>query len=98
MVAQRLKNIPSDARTKNSPLLKAYHILPFRKNFLLQYADWGKGYLEQIEFHEHLRILEKGYTIKAVKVDSNAISVDTVSDLEAVRKMMKDDHLFSIYG
>jgi 3-deoxy-manno-octulosonate cytidylyltransferase (CMP-KDO synthetase) len=91
-------DIPSDARTKNPRLLKAYHILPFRKDFLLEYADWGKGCLEQIEFHEHLRILEKGYTIRAVKVDSSAISVDTSSDLETVRKTMETDDLFSIYG
>ena len=91
-------DIPSDARTKNPPLLKAYHILPFRKNFLLQYADWEKGFLEKIEFHEHLRILEKGYPIRAVKVDSSAVSVDTLSDLEAVRETMETDDLFSIYG
>ena len=60
--------------------------------------DWGKGVLEEIEFHEHLRILEKGYPIRAVKVDSSAISVDTLNDLETVREGMKDDDLFSIYG
>ena len=49
-------DIPSSARTDNPPLLKAYHILPFRRDLLLQYATWGKGYLEQIEFHEHLLI------------------------------------------
>jgi len=91
-------DIPSNARTENPPLLKAYHILPFKKDFLLKYAGWGKGCLEQIEFHEHLRILEKGYTIRAVRVDSNAISVDTQSDLETVRRIMETDALFSIYG
>ena len=91
-------DIPSDARTKTPTLLKAYHILPFRKDFLLQYAEWEKGFLEQIEYHEHLRILEKGYPIRAVKVDSSAISVDTQNDLRSVRKIMKNDKLFSIYG
>ena len=60
--------------------------------------DWGKGVLEEIEFHEHLRILEKGYPIRAVKVDCSAISVDTQNDLRSVRKIMKNDKLFSIYG
>ncbi len=86
-------DIPSDTRTKNPPMLKAYHILPFRKEFLLKYASWEKGYLEQIEYHEHLRILEKGYNIRAVRVDSHAISVDTKQDLITVRKLMKTDKL-----
>ena len=86
-------DIPSDTRTKNPPMLKAYHILPFRKEFLLKYASWGKGYLEQIEYHEHLRILEKGYNIRAVRVDSSAISVDTKEDLITVRKLMETDKL-----
>ena len=90
-------DIPSDARTKNTPMLKAYHILPFRKEFLLKYASWGKGYLEQIEYHEHLRILEKGYKIRAVHVESSAISVDTEEDLKFVRNAMITDPLFQQY-
>ena len=91
-------DIPSDARTKNPPMLKAYHILPFRKEFLLKYASWGKGYLEQIEYHEHLRILEKGYKIRAVRVDSDAVSVDTEKDLNFVRNAMISDSIFKKYG
>ena len=91
-------DIPSDARTKNPPMLKAYHILPFRKEFLLKYASWGKGYLEQIEYHEHLRILEKGYKIRAVRVESDAVSVDTEKDLKFVRDAMIVDPLFQQYS
>ena len=91
-------DIPSDARTNNPPMLKAYHILPFRKEFLLKYASWGKGYLEQIEYHEHLRILEKGYNIRAVRVDSDAVSVDTEKDLDFVKKAMISDPFFKEYS
>ena len=91
-------DIPSDARTNNPPMLKAYHILPFRKEFLLKYASWGKGFLEQIEYHEHLRILEKGYKIRAVQVDSDAVSVDTENDLKFVRKEMITDPIFQLYS
>ena len=87
-------DIPSDFRTKNVTLLKAYHILPFRKEFLMEYVKWDKGYLEKIEYHEHLRILERGYKIRAVKVDSNGISVDTNEDLVEVRALMERDPLF----
>ncbi len=84
-------DIPSDARTINAPMLKAYHIVPFRRDFLLQYSNWEKGYLEQIEFNEYLRILERGHRIRAVHVESSAVSVDTAEDLEFVRKEMKSD-------
>ena len=79
-------DIPSDARVDNTKMLKAYHIVPFRKDFLLKYARWKKTELEKIEFNEYLRILEKGYKIQAVRVESDAVSVDTQQDLEFVRK------------
>jgi len=90
-------DIPSSARTPDPSMYKAYHILPFRKSFLLQYASWPKGNLEQIEYHEHLRILEKGYKIRAVEVESDAVSVDTLEDLQFVREKMLDDPFFSKY-
>jgi len=90
-------DIPSDARVNNPQMLKAYHIVPFRKNFLLKYAKWEKTELEQIEFNEYLRILEKGYKIQAVRVESDAVSVDTEQDLEFVRGKMKTDKVSQLY-
>jgi len=90
-------DIPSNARTDSPQMLKAYHIVPFRKDFLLQYAKWGKTELEQIEFNEYLRILEKSYKIQAVHVESDAVSVDTEQDLELVRSMMKMDKTAQLY-
>jgi 3-deoxy-manno-octulosonate cytidylyltransferase (CMP-KDO synthetase) len=91
-------DIPSDARVKDPALLKAYHIVPFRKDFLLQYSGWRKSRLEQIEFNEYLRILEKGYTIKAVHVESDSVSVDTEEDLNYVIDKMKKDKLILEYS
>jgi 3-deoxy-manno-octulosonate cytidylyltransferase (CMP-KDO synthetase) len=90
-------DIPSDARVNNPQMLKAYHIVPFRKDFLLQYAKWEKTELEKIEFNEYLRILEKGYKIQAVRVESDAVSVDTEQDLEFVRCKMKTDKVSQLY-
>jgi len=91
-------DIPSNARVENPPMLKAYHIVPFRKNFLLQYAQWKKGTLEKIEFNEYLRILERGHRIRAVHVESDAVSVDTADDLEYVRQKMITDQWFPQYA
>lgn len=90
-------DIPSDARVDNPPLLKAYHIVPFRKDFLIEYSGWSKSNLEQIEFNEYLRILEKGYKIRGVHVESTAVSVDTKNDLENVRREMAVDPYFPKY-
>jgi len=90
-------DIPSDARVDNPPLLKAYHIVPFRKEFLLEYSQWDKGELERIEYNEYLRILERGHRIRAVHVESDAVSVDTLKDLEFVREKMQADPFFSHY-
>jgi len=90
-------DIPSNHRDFNAKMLKAYHIIPFRKNFLIQYSKWKPTKLEKIEFNEYLRILEKGYKIKSLKVKSNAISVDTKKDLLEASKLFKQDKFLKYY-
>ena len=82
---------------KPQSMYKAYHILSFSKSSSHKYAKWSEGKLEQIEYHEHLRILEKGYRIRAVEVESDAVSVDTQEDLQFVREKMLDDPFFNEY-
>ena len=91
-------DIPSDARTSNPPMLKAYHIVPFRKDFLKEYASWEKGTLEKIEYNEYLRILEKGHKILSVEVESDAVSVDTIDDLEYVKEKILNDDFYKLYS
>jgi len=86
-------DLPSDARTPLEELLKMVFIVPFRKNFLLQYTSWDPTPLEQVEYNEYLRVLEHGVKIRAVKVDGAKISVDTPEDLEEVRQLMLEDKL-----
>ncbi len=86
-------DIPSGARTPAPEMLKAYHVVSFRKPFLLEYAQWPPGRLEQIEYNEYLRILERGHRLRAVQVESVAVSVDTMDDLLAVRTRMAADDL-----
>jgi len=90
-------DIPSDSRANNLPMLKAYHIVPFRKKFLLEFSYWDKSFLEEIEFNEYLRILEYGEIIRAVFVESDAVSVDTSDDLKYVRREMPNDLWFPKY-
>ena len=90
-------DIPSTARAEVNEFLKAYHIVPFRKTFLLEYASWPPGNLELIEYNEFLRGLEKGRRIAAVEVESDAVSVDTWDDLTYVRGKMQVDPFFLEY-
>jgi len=90
-------DIPSDARTEVRKLSKAYHVVSFRKPFLLKYSKMKPSPLEKIEYNEYLRILEHGYKIQGVFVDSDSISVDTPEDLDFVKKKMLKDPLYPIY-
>lgn len=90
-------DLPSDARVKVPTMLKAYHVVSFRKDFLIEYASLEQTPLEKIEYNEYLRILENGYKIQGVKVDSDSVSVDTEDDLEFVRNKMEADIIFNKY-
>lgn len=91
-------DIPSDARSDNKDMWKAFHIVSYKKDFLDIYAnELNQTELDLREMDDQLRILEYGYTIQAVKTKSDAISVDTKEDLDRVREIMKKDTLFSLY-
>ena len=59
---------------------------------------WPQEKLEAVEHNECLRILENVYKIKAVHVESSAISVDTEEDINFVRNAMIVDPLFQQYS
>ncbi|MEN6488499.1 MAG: 3-deoxy-manno-octulosonate cytidylyltransferase [Smithella sp.] len=86
-------DLPSEARSTIDRMLKMCFIVPFRKDFLLQYSRWEPTPLEKIEFNEYLRILEHGVKIRAVMVDDAKVSVDNHDDLEVVRALMKQDKI-----
>ncbi len=84
-------DLPSNARVPVKEMLKMCFIVPFRKEFLLQYATWMPTPLELIEYNEYLRVLEHGVKIRAVRIEGAKISVDTPEDMEEVRKLIKKD-------
>lgn len=90
-------DLPSDARTPAIEMLKMCFIVPFRKEFLLQYAAWPQTPLEKIEFNEYLRVLEHGVKMRGVKINNAKISVDTIDDLELIRKLMEADEIKEAY-
>lgn len=90
-------DLPSDARSQIDLMWKMCFIVPFRKDFLLEYTSWEQTPLERLEYNEYLRILERGHKIRAVAVDSAHISVDTAGDLIKVKEIMRSDKLREKY-
>ena len=91
------EDIPTSYFEKQKQILKLYCIVPFRKEFLLKFANWKQTPLEKIEHIEYNRIIENGYKMRGVIVDSVAESVDTPENLELVRKLMKNDKIKEKY-
>jgi 3-deoxy-manno-octulosonate cytidylyltransferase (CMP-KDO synthetase) len=63
----------------------------FRKHALSVYKNSQPDNLERVEEIELLRLLEKHMLVKAFKIESDSISVDTKKDLERVREYIKNN-------
>jgi 3-deoxy-manno-octulosonate cytidylyltransferase (CMP-KDO synthetase) len=79
------------------PMYKQVCVIPFRRDFLIEYNKLKQTPLEIIESIDMLRILENGIKIKMVKIDQDNFSVDTPMDLKNVISKMSDDKLMSLY-
>lgn len=77
-----------DGNHKVNPL-KHLGVYAYRASVLERLIDLKPTYLEKIESLEQLRWLENGYSIKAIKVVDNGISVDTPQDLENLLAIWK---------
>ena len=79
------------------PMLKQVCIIPFRRDFLLEYNQMEQTPLEIIESVDMNRLLENGIPIKMVMRKEDTYSVDTKADLENVDARMKNDPLLGAY-
>lgn len=79
------------------PMFKQICIIPFRRDFLLEYTRMTPTPLEIIESIDMMRIIESGMKVKMVLTKYRTKSVDTKKDLKIVDKMMTKDRLFKEY-
>ncbi|MGG7048326.1 MULTISPECIES: 3-deoxy-manno-octulosonate cytidylyltransferase [unclassified Campylobacter] len=79
------------------PMKKQVCVIPFRRDFLLQYNQMQPTALEVIESVDMMRILENGLDVKMVPTSFITKAVDTKEDLVEVSEMMAEDRLFEIY-
>jgi 3-deoxy-manno-octulosonate cytidylyltransferase (CMP-KDO synthetase) len=79
------------------PMKKQVCVIPFTRDFLLEYNDMEPTPLEIVESVDMMRILENGKKVKMVPTKFITKCVDTKEDLEVVKKMMVKDNLFKEY-
>ena len=81
--------IPYPKTRQSYTAYKQVGLYAFRKEFLLEFARMSPTPLELVEGVELLRAVENGIQVRGVETRHKTISVDTLSDLFEVRKILK---------
>ncbi len=81
----------------NFKCLKQVCIIPFRREFLLQFNDMKQTPLEIIESVDMLRLIENGFKVRMIHSNYDTYSVDTIADARRVETLMRDDLLIKNY-
>ena len=90
--------IPSRKKGWNQvPMWKQICVIPFRRDFLLEFNRTPEMPLEQIESVDMMRVLETGGVVRMVETEEESVGVDTPVDLQRVEKLMRNDSLLPSY-
>lgn len=81
--------IPTRFLGKDIPMGKQVCIIPFRREFLLQYTKLSPTPLEIVESVDMMRVLEHGMKVRMVPTRHNTHAVDTPADLRNVEQLMQ---------
>ena len=79
------------------PMKKQVCIIPFQRDFLIEYNNMPQTPLEIVESVDMMRLLENGIPVKMVPTDVFSLAVDTQEDLDRVIVEMKSDKLIASY-
>jgi 3-deoxy-manno-octulosonate cytidylyltransferase (CMP-KDO synthetase) len=80
------------------PRYKQVCVIPFERDYLMEYSHLEPGVIEEIESIDMNRVLEYGGQVKMVLETFNTHAVDTEADLAEVEKMMEGDPLMKNYA
>lgn len=81
--------IPTRFLGKDIPMGKQVCIIPFRREFLLQYTKLAPTPLEIVESVDMMRVLEHGMKVRMVPTRHSTHAVDTPADLRSVEQLMQ---------
>ncbi|RTY34916.1 3-deoxy-manno-octulosonate cytidylyltransferase [Chlorobium phaeovibrioides] len=80
--------IPTRCKVDDVPMGKQVCIIPFRRDFLLEYTRLQPTPLEVAESVDMMRVLEHGLRVRMVPTRYETQAVDTLADLRKVEEMM----------
>ncbi len=86
-----------DVNFEEFDVYKQVCIMPFRREFLLNYIELEETPLVLAESIDMLRLLEHGYDVKIVETEREVHAVDTEEDHKRVEELMREDELFGEY-
>lgn len=82
--------IPTRSKVPLIPMGKQVCIIPFQRDFLLEYTRMTPTPLEIAESVDMMRVLEHGLKVKMAPTRHSSQSVDTPADLKKVEKLMAE--------
>lgn len=80
--------IPTRCKVDQVPMGKQVCIIPFRRDYLLEYTRLAPTPLEIAESVDMMRILEHGMKVRMVPTKHSSQAVDTPEDLQKVARLM----------
>jgi 3-deoxy-manno-octulosonate cytidylyltransferase (CMP-KDO synthetase) len=89
--------IPTRFKTDQITFGKQVCIIPFLRDFLLEYTKMSPTPLEIVESIDMLRVLEHGMKVRMIPTKYNTVAVDTEMDRQTVEKLLADDPTTSLY-
>lgn len=81
--------IPTRAKVAKVPMGKQVCIIPFRRDFLLEYTRMAPTPLEIVESVDMMRVLEHGMKVRMAPTRHSTQAVDTPEDLRKVERLMR---------
>jgi 3-deoxy-manno-octulosonate cytidylyltransferase (CMP-KDO synthetase) len=82
--------IPTRCKIDKIPMGKQVCIIPFRRDYLIEYTRLAPTPLEIAESVDMMRILEHGMKVRMVPTKHSSQAVDTPDDLKKVERLMQD--------
>lgn len=89
---------PDDSDGVRPPVFKQVCVIPFRRDFLREFARLPQTPLERAESIDMLRAIEHGRPVRLVEIEEDTHAVDTAEDLRRVESLMRDDPLVRLYA
>ena len=86
--------IPTRSKGVNAPMGKQICVIPFTRDFLLEYTRMAPTPLEIAESVDMMRVLEHGLAVRMVPTRHDSQAVDTEADRLRVEAIMRTDPLY----